>query len=127
MTANSPKQSNWKFVSTLTLLATLVLSACQTIANNDRDTRPGTFLNPPKLGAIITPRVGSVVCLNELDALGMVRTGFFTQSCRTLTSEMVLVAESIERVDAGEGMVIMIKTTFEGAPAWVPIPWHDWV
>lgn len=110
----------------IALLACFALNACQT-STHDRDTRPGTFSNPPKLGAVIPSRVGSVVCLNELDALGMVRTGFFTQSCTTLTAEMNLITESIERVDAGEGMVIMIQTTFEGKTAWVPIPWHDWV
>lgn len=131
MTVNLPKLAIRPVSRYFALAAVFTLSACRTLDpssfDSSIDTRPGTFSNPPALGTVITPRVGSVVCLNELDALGMVRTGFFTQSCQTLTPEMNLIAESIERVDAGEGMVIMIQTTFEGEAAWVPIPWHDWV
>jgi len=111
----------------LALLASAsILSACQTPYDDSRDTRPGTFLNPPKAGERITPRVGTVVCFDQRDAMGMVRTGFFTQSCETVTTTMNLIAESVTLMDAGEGMVLMIQTTFKDAPAWVPIPWHDW-
>jgi len=126
MTQSTFKQSIRHVACTLALVATVTLSACASI-DSSRDTRPGTFLNPPKVGEVITPRTGSVVCLNQLDALGMVRTGFFTQSCNTITPNMKLIAEAIEIVDAGEGMVIMIQTTLAGRTAWAPIPWHDWV
>lgn len=110
----------------LLLTAAVMLSACQTVVS-DHSRQPGAFLNPPKVGAVIPSLSGSVVCLNELDALAMARTGFFTQSCSILTPEMKLVAESLKQVDAGEGIVIMVQTALEGKTAWVPIPWHDWV
>ncbi len=114
------------FTRLVLTIAVVFASACQT-TSQDRDTRPGTYLNPPKVGERITPRVGSVVCFNEQDAMAMVRTGFFTQTCSTITQDLNLIAESIERRDAGEGDVWMIQTTYENQPAWVPIPWHDWV
>lgn len=107
-------------VSAITLLASFQSIAAPQI-------RPGSFMNPPKVGERITPVVGSVVCFNELDAIGMARTGFFTTSCETFTDSTTLMAESIATRDVGEGLVLMVQTTFKNKPAWVPIPWHDWL
>lgn len=126
MTVKTHNKTHHRLASALALLAVVMLSACQTVVS-DHSRQPGAFLNPPKVGSVIPSLSGSVVCLNELDALAMTRTGFFTQSCSILTPEMNLIAESLKQVDAGEGMVIMVQTTFEGETAWVPIPWHDWV
>jgi len=118
-----------KFLSYAVLCCgAFVLTACATSARYSRhvDTRPGTFLNPPKVGERITPRVGTVVCFEELDAIGMSRTGFFTQSCQTVTEEFNLIANTVEQRDVGEGLVWMIRTEYLDRLAWVPIPWHDW-
>ena len=103
----------------------LLLVSCR--SNTQPIIEPGTFLNPPKVGERIIPGVSSVVCFDELDAIGMVRTGFFTASCERMTGSTSLMAESIVTRDAGEGPVLLVKTTYKEMPAWVPIPWHDWI
>ena len=107
------------------VLSAATLLSCQT--HIPLRVEAGTFLNPPKVGEPIVANVGSVVCFNELDAIGMVRTGFFTSSCETLTEDMNLIAEAVVTQDAGEGPVLMVRTTLRDKAAWVPIPWHDWV
>jgi len=101
----------------------LALHPSITVAQN----LPGTFLNPPKVGERIPAVDGSVVCFEELDAIAMVRTGFFSASCETFTDTTMLMAESIATRDLGEGLVLMVQTTFKDRLAWVPIPWHDWL
>ena len=109
----------------LLICASATLSACQT--SKVSPVEPGTFLNPPRVGERIVANVGSVVCFNELDAIGMVRTGFFTSSCETLTDAMRLIAEAVVTQDAGEGPVLMVQTTWRDKTAWGPLPWHEWV
>ena len=125
------RQNPLRFGLAITLLgASTALASCQTNAlksNTSELPEPGTFANPPKVGDQIASVVGSVVCFNELDAIGMVRTGFFTTSCESLTDGMDLVAEAVALQDAGEGPVLMVQTTLRNKMAWVPIPWHDWV
>ena len=109
-----------------TMCAVLAISLGQ--AAHSEQAAKGTFLNPPKAGERITPYVGSVVCRKEIDAMSMASSGFFAPSCETLTADTNIVAESIEQRDAGtnRGLVWMVRTTYKGKPAWVPIPWHDW-
>ena len=109
-------------------ITTAALVSCQSVpSRSDLSHEPGTFLNPPTAGDTIRAVDGSVVCFNQLDAIGMVRTGFFTSSCQSITKNMALVAETVATQDAGEGPVIMVQTTFAQKTAWVPIPWHDWL
>lgn len=107
------------------IITTAGIASCQ--ANPTAKIEAGTFLNPPVVGERIVSGVSSVVCFNELDAIGMVRTGFFTTSCERFTESTTLMAESVVTRDAGEGPVLMVQTTFREKRAWVPIPWHDWL
>jgi len=86
----------------------------------------GTFLYPPKIGERITRQDSMVICFDQRDAMAMANTGFFTQSCQTVSGDMQLIAESVERVFSGEGDVWMVGTRFNDREAWIPIPWHDW-
>ena len=121
-----PRTSSRWILATATVFIGIALLFSFTSSIAASKQRPDTFLNPPKVGDLIVPGVTSVVCFNPLDAIAMVRTGFFTTSCERLTADMALIAESVTTQDAGEGPVIMVETTFKKKQAWVPIPWHDW-
>ena len=125
-------------VSKVLLVATMLtgISACQSGGSGsllpDITSIGGgdeiSFRNPPELHEWLVPQNGLVVCESEQIAMTMALTGFFLDTCQTISrpDQYQVTALDLRELEDGN-MTWMVEVASSDGTAWVPLPWHDWV
>lgn len=87
-----------------------------------------SFRNPPKLNEWLVPQNGLVACESEQIAMTMALTGFFLDTCHTVTHPDQYQVRALDLRELADGhMTWMVEVAGAEGTAWVPLPWHDWV
>lgn len=87
-----------------------------------------SFRNPPKLNEWLIPQNGLVACESEQLAMTMALTGFFLDTCHTVTHPDQYQVKALDLRELADGhMTWMVEVAGSQGTAWVPLPWHDWV
>jgi len=102
------------------------------------------YNNLPKIRHYLQPQSGMVVCRDQQAAIAMALTGFFIESCATLTKPDHWQVQQLTFKDMGEGRTLWLVEVHargeaeedkagqtgkhdEENTAWAPLPWHDWI